>query len=47
MEGMMHYKDACDIYGKALHLDPNNKELEEGMKRAKERLSEFCGCILL
>lgn len=41
MEGMMHYKDACDIYERALKLDPNNKELEEGMKRAQEKLSKW------
>lgn len=41
MENMMHYKDAHDVYDRALHLDPNNKELEEGMRRAKEKLSKF------
>lgn len=47
MEGMMHYKDARDTYCKALDLDPSNTKLEEGIKRAEEKLSKCFKSLIL
>ena len=44
MEQLMHYKDACEAYRRALTLDPSNQELEERVKRTEEKQSECC-CI--
>ena len=44
MEKLMHYKDACEAYRRALTLDPSNQELEERVKQTEVKQSECC-CI--
>lgn len=41
LEGMMHYKDAAEVYRKGLELEPENLDMKEGVKRAENKQSMF------
>ena len=47
LEGMMHYKDAAEVYRKGLELEPGHPDMKEGVKRAENKqsmLHVYCMC---